>query len=375
MSYSIDKGVSISLVFGKAEFPLDANNRVKSLHIVESVQLQVPQMTLELIDTTGFLEKLGLQDGLPISISLSYSNQVFQNLSFRLYSFKTNRENYAMLYTISAYLDIPKYWLSLSQGVFRGTSAEALAKIASTCELSFAGVPTSDSQLWTSGCTKYYEWAKYIADRGFATNTSCMVMGITLLKCMIYTDIMDLPSPKIVLRALNTTSDDELPVSSYKVTASPGLATTNGGYYTTRITQSIVKDTYTDKIDKLEVKSNVNAPAINATVRALIGPKQVVTFGPIDCGNASEMHEHALYQNTRLKSLFTVNGEFVVSQPCPLSICVPFNFYAVNPDGTNSEKDSGTYITCTRVIYINEGNYFEKIVASRIGTNALYYAN
>lgn len=375
MSYSVANGLSVTLIFGKAEFPLDANNRLKMMHIVESVQLQVPQLTLEIVDTTSFLEKLGLQDGMPISISLSQGGQIFQNLKFRLFSYKASRENYSMLYRISAYLDVPKYWLGLSQGVVRGTSAEALAKIASDCGLTYNGITTNDSQLWTSGCSKYYQWAKYIADRGYASTTSCMVLGITLLKYMIYTDIMNLPDPQVVLRALNTQADSEYLVNSYKVSASPGLGVSNGGYYTTRVTQSVVKDNYTDKIDKVEVKNNVNSPAINTTVRTLIGQKQIITYSPIDCGNASDMHENALYQNYRLKSLFTVNGDFIVSRPCPLTLCVPFNFYAVNSDGTTSEKDSGTYITCSRVLYINEGNYFEKIAASRIGTNAEYYAN
>lgn len=375
MSYSLSGGLSVSLAFGSAEFPLDANNRIKKLHIVESVQLQVPQLTLELIDTTNFLEKLGLQDGLPISVSLSKDGQIFQNLKFRLYSYKSYRENYVMLYKISAYLDVPKYWLGLAQGVVRGTSAEALAKIASDCDLIYTGISTNDSQLWTSGCCKYYEWAKYIADRGYASTSSCMILGITLLKNMIYTDIMNLPDPQVVLRALESKSDSEYIVNSYKVVANPGLGVSNGGYYTTRVAQSVIKDTYYSTITQVEVKNTVNAPAINSTVRGLIGSKQIVQFSPIDCGNASDMHENALYQNKRLKLIFTVTGEFVIHRPCPLTLCVPFTFYAINNDGTTNEKDSGTYTTCTRVIYIEEGNYFEKISASRIGTNAQYYAN
>ena len=120
---------------------------------------------------------------------------------------------------------------------------------------------------------------------------------------------------------------------------------------------------------------SIKSKCVNdAIVRELIGNKQTVKFGPINCGNASEMHEAAIYQNYRLKSLFTVNGDFVLSKPCPISVCTPFQFNAIDNSGKPSEKDSGAYITCTRVIYIENSNYFEKISASRIGTNAPYYS-
>lgn len=48
MSYALSNGLSISVYFGKAEFPLSTANRITELHIIESVQLYVPQLNLSL---------------------------------------------------------------------------------------------------------------------------------------------------------------------------------------------------------------------------------------------------------------------------------------------------------------------------------------
>jgi hypothetical protein len=375
MSYALSNGLSISVYFGKAEFPLSTANRITELHIIESVQLYVPQLNLSLVDTSKFLEKLGLQDGIPITISITNKGTTLQTLSFRLFSFSAKKENYAMKYKITAYLDLPVYWNGLATKTFRGTSSDALSALASECGLSYIGAITSDSQLWTPGCSKNCEYAKYIAERGYASETSCMVLGVTMLKGMIYANIMDLADPIITLRALNTNSDDECLVSSYKVSAASGMNVSNGGYYMTRVKQSVVADAHTDKIESVTVKQNVSSPSINSVVRGMFN-KQIITYAPIDCGNVSKHFEDAVYQNKRLKGLYTVNAEFICVGITPLTLCVPFNFYAVDSEGKPDEKDSGIYVTTARILYIDDSSrYYEKILASRIGTNAKYYAN
>lgn len=375
MSYNLSNDLTVAVYFGRTEFPLDANNRLISLHITESVQLYIPQMKLELTDSSGFLERLGLQDGSPITVSISSQGQIIHSMTFRVFSFKIYKENAVQAYSIQAYFDIPKYWLGLAEIQHRGTSHEALQKIAADCGLEFAGVQTSDHQLWTPGCTKNADYAKYIADRGYVSNTSCMVLGINLKKQMIYFDIMNLNPPTVVLRSLETKSDDEYIVPSFKVSYYSGMNVLTGGYYTTQVSQSAVKSKAMNSvIDRVEVTSNVKAPMVNTTVRGLFS-KQIIRYLPIDGGNVSDNYDKALYQNRRLKSMFTVNGEFLLNRPSPLTLCIPFTFYATTENGEPSIKDSGVYITCAKILYIANGIYTEKIAASRIGTNANYYAN
>lgn len=374
MAFSLSNGLSVSLRLGDAEFPLDTVNRIKMLHIVESVQLQVPQLTLELIDATNLISRIGLQDGLPISISISNQNVILQDLTFRLFSYKPEQENNVQKYTITAYLDIPKYWFGMARSSIRGTSSDALAQIAQTCGLDYTGIATNDSQLWVPGLKKYSSFARYIAERGYATASSCMVLAINLMKSMVYADIMNQPVPVITLASMNTANENDYPVIDYNISSYSGGGVTNGGYFTTRVCSRIHVDQppVSSIIETVNVNQNVNAPQISSIVRGLIGTRQVVNFGLIDCGNASEKHDAALYQNYRLKSLFTINADFVLSMPCPLSVCVPFQFNATDNSGQPNVIDSGIYITCSRVIYLNGANYFEKIAASRIGTNASY---
>lgn len=374
MAFSLSNGLSISLYLGDAEFPLGTINRIKMLHIVESVQLQIPQITLELIDAANIISKIGLQDGLPIGISITNQGVVLQSLHFRLFSYKPFQENDVQRYQITGYLDIPRYWFGMAQSSIRGTSADALAQIAQICGLDFNGISTNDSQLWVPSLRKYSDFARYIANRGYATTSSCLVLAVNLLKTMVYADIMNQPTPIVTLSSMKTANDSEYSVIDYSISGYPGGSVTNGGYYSSRVYSRIIEDQkpITNTIETVEVNQNVNAPQISSIVRGLIGTRQVVTFGNIDCGNASEKHEIALYQNKRIKSLFTINADFILSTPCPLSVCVPFQFNATDNSGQPNVIDSGIYITCARIIYLNEANYFEKISASRIGTNASY---
>lgn len=376
MASSLSNGLDISLMFGEAVFPLENNNRISKLHIVESVQLQIPQLTLELVDAINLIDKFGLQDGTPITISLSRQGTIIHTLTFRLFSYKVEQQNYVQIYTITGYLDIPKYWFGMAQASIRCTSTDALKQIANDCGLSFVGVPTSNSQLWMPNLNKYCDFAKYIADRGYASVSSCLVLGITLMKTMIYADIMNLASPSVVLRSYGEGAETDYLVSNYKINGYSGSSVTNGGYRSTRVATTLLApavDQCHSIINETVVNQNVNSPQINLIVRNLIGERQVVKFGNINCGNASEQHENALYQNYRLKTLFTINAEFVLGQPCPVTLCTPFQFNAFDNEGQPSVKDSGIYVTCARIIYIENANYFEKIIASRIGTNAAYY--
>ena len=377
MAYSLGNDLEVSILFGEAEFPLDNTNQLLFLHASENVKLFVPMLVISLIDSQGFLERMGLQDGLPITVNIISKGTVLQAMTFRLFSYRTIQQGESLCYTIEAYFDCPKYYLGLAKRSIRATSSAVLSQLAVESGLSFLGVSTNDSQLWIPGRRKTCEFARYVASHGYLSQSSCMAVGVTLRGALVYTDIMNVKSAGFRLVSNQEKSDEDskaYTVIQSKVQGSPGLGVATGGYYTTTVKQSLMDMSPTADISQVEVKRQVKSPAINTIVRSQISDQRL-TFAPIDCGNVSDHYNEAYYQNTRLKKLFTINGEFVLNKPCPLMLFVPFEFEAMTQKGDADPVNSGTYITTGRIIYIKNGIYYEKILASRIGTNASYYAN
>lgn len=378
MAYSLGNDLELSILFGKAEFPLENTNQLLFLHASENVKFYVPMLVFALIDSQGMLERMGLQDGTLITVNIISKGTVLQAMPFRLYSYHTQQQGESICYTIEAYYDCPKYYLGRYKNTFYGSSSTLMQVLAADAGLSYVGATTNDLQLWVPGRRKSCEFARYVASHGYLSATSCMALGVTLRGSLVYSDIMNTKSVGFRLTANQEKGDEDsqaYTVIQSKVSGSPGLGMATGGYNTITVKQTLM-DFFNPQSDiaRMEVRQQVKSPSINTAVRSLIG-EQRVTYAPIDCGNVSENYNEAYYQNVRLKKLFTINGEFVLNKPCPLMLFVPFEFEAMTQKGDADPVNSGTYITTGRIIYIKNGVYYEKILASRIGTNASYYAN
>jgi hypothetical protein len=96
------------------------------------------------------------------------------------------------------------------------------------------------------------------------------------------------------------------------------------------------------------------------------------TYGPIDVGNVHSNYERAAYQNMRFANLYSMDVEFLVLTPTPLTL---FNKFTFALEVENEKLDpaySGNYITAAKAIYVQGTNYAEKIVGTRTGTDNAY---
>ena len=73
MAYSLGNDLELSILFGKAEFPLENTNQLLFLHASENVKFYVPMLVFALIDSQGMLERMGLQDGTLITVNIIFS--------------------------------------------------------------------------------------------------------------------------------------------------------------------------------------------------------------------------------------------------------------------------------------------------------------
>ena len=376
MSYNLQGNIAISLRFGNAEFPLNSLNYVSLLHIRESVKLFVPVLTLELLDSTNILDSVGVQDGLPITVSITKDGVAVQTIPFRVFSFSSNKLPGATMYHFDAYYDTPKYFMSIAANSYHSTSSAAIQQIATACGLESVVTVTNDYQLWTPPLASYASFAQYITRRGYVNTTSCMALGLNTSGILIYSNIMDaVPIGTIYTNQFvppEKLKSFDYNCMSFSVSNMMGLNNATGGYSTYTVGQSITGSSKTAK--SVTVKNNVKSPNINTAVRNIVG-RQRVSYLPIDSGNVHSMYTDAVNQNKRLSRLFTVNLECVLMEPCALTLCNAFNLVAVDDKGNPDIGESGTYIITDRIINIENSHYYEKLCACRIGSNNDYYAN
>ncbi len=376
MSYALQDQLSLSIHFSGVEFPLNHTNFVSSLHIKESVKLFLPELVLELYDGMRILSSLGLQDGMPVTITFSKNGTIVQTIPFRVFSSHASQTAEATFYHIEGYFACPKYLFSAAPISLKGTSTEALKQIASVCGLLPAMQNTNDYQLWTPPISASYAvFASYITKRGFANNFSCMQSGISTRGIFIYRDIMASKPDGVIYTKQQKVSKElnarDHVAISFDVNQVMGLNNATGGYSTYIVPQPIHKAL--DTVKEVSVKSNVKAPLINTTIKKAIGRQKYIHL-PIDAGNAHDLTANALNQNKRLAKLFTSNLEVVIHEPTAYTLCDSFMLSAVEDNGEPNYTDSGTYTITDRIIYIDRGHYYEKLLACRIGTNHDYIA-
>lgn len=375
-NYTLQNDISISLLIGGANFPLNSLNYISSLYIKESVKLLVPELAMTLHDSMGFLNETGLQDGTLLTIIISRSGSIIQSIPFRIFSFSATKEMGTTRYVINAYYNAPKYLMSIVDHSYSGTSASVIQQIAANCNLQCIAKSTNDFQLWTPPLISYAAFARYICRRGFVSNSSCMAVGLNTFGTIVYSDIMSV-SPLGTIYANQFTDAKNLGqydynCISFNTTSTMGLNNATGGYSTYAVGQSLLYDN--KKVTTVTVKNNVKSPAINSVVKSLIDRQRVIHL-PIDSGNCHSMYLEAYNQNKRLSKLFTINLDVVLYEPCAISLCSSFNLVATDDKGQPDVGESGVYTVTDRVITIENSHYYEKISACRIGTNNDYYAN
>ena len=107
MAYSLGNDLELSILFGKAEFPLENTNQLLFLHASENVKLYVPMLVFALIDSQGMLERMGLQDGTLITVNIISKGTVLQAMPFRLYSYRTQQQGEEFFHGTSSFLTDP----------------------------------------------------------------------------------------------------------------------------------------------------------------------------------------------------------------------------------------------------------------------------
>lgn len=364
MALYVQDRLYLQIVIGGIEVPIDILNSVGHVHIVEHVRLLLPQLSMAITDTTKFFTLNNvLVDGAVISITVGNVNKT-QKFEFRLFSYSNVEDTY----TITGYLNLPKYWLESRDTATLGTSSTALKEIATTCGLTYEGPATSDFQLWHPYNSKYSRFAKEIALSSWIDANSCMQLAVTRDKKMRLLNVSNFNNAASVeLFSNRTTSSVSLPVTSINVLTKSGFLNGETGYQDTLIGQSLTT-TVDQDISELVVRKNSATLSMNAGIKSQVEQARV-RYAPIDVGNVSLNFHRARYQNARLAGYFSFGAEIVVPQLTDATVLDTVSCDMTKSDVNGVQDISGKFLVTSKVLYVQGLNVFQKIEVFRHGNN------
>jgi hypothetical protein len=366
MALAIADRIYLQVVINGVEIPLEQNT-IGYLHIVESVRIYVPMMSMKINDITKFLTRNNLLvDGALIGITIDIEN-TRRIYNFRLFSFNEIIANGSTSYDIKAYLSVPRYWTESSVSSLSGSATAALQAIADSTGLTYDGITTNESQLWLPMNRKYCEFAKSIVDAASTSPSSCIKLAISTDKTMLVRDVSKLLTAPVTQSFSNTdNSVNSSLITDYEALNKAGFLNASTGYSNFKTNQSFIRDD--EEIKDVTFTKNSQKTMMNSSIQRGVGQNRV-SFSPIDVGNVSLTYERAKYQNRRLSNLFSFGLNFVTPRPVVSQLLDVVGVDISKPDLDGVAQYSGKYLLTTKVTYIKGMNFFHKCEIYRHGLN------
>jgi hypothetical protein len=159
-------------------------------------------------------------------------------------------------------------------------------------------------------------------------------------------------------------------VADYKATTKSGLNNNLTGYNNARYTQSQTGVLSTAN-DQLTFTPDTTSPAFNTTVKTQAA-RGYQSYGPIDVGNVHSKYERAAYQNMRYANLLSMDVDFLVYTPTPLTLFDKFTFSLETENHKQDPAYSGVYTVSGYAMFVQGTTYAQKISACRSGVDVPY---
>lgn len=365
MGYQLNNRLELSVYIEDIELPIGGLIIANLIHMGTSLKSRVPVMAMVLSDTGSILDRVPLvRDGTRINITLQAGGSSQYTYKFRLFDYKRQPMPGSVSWHFDAYWDVPLWWAGASDRSYRGSTHSVLQEIANLCGIPYEGIPTADARMWSQQGMRYCAFAKYMVQRGYASDQSRMTLGFDLDGTLYYKDVNKLESPKYTLTNKQM-QPGMLPLADYRPESDSGYANRNIGYSSTFHRQSLVRP---QTISTLEVTPNTVSLQMNNDVKSAI-VQGAPRYSTIDVGN-SENSEQAIYQNARYGALFSQSVHMLsTSMHMPIRLLDWVNTTFTLDSGGVDEFNSGLYLITDRAIRIEGPNYSEKLLGRRHGIN------
>lgn len=335
--------------------------------------MKLPTVHFAVSDAQHTLDKVSLQDGIPMTVAIKAQSGQTKYYSFRKFHHKKVFNGTCFTYEIDGYLNYPTFWTGTSTQSIQGPSSDVMQQIATTCGFQYNGVTTNDTQVWVQRNRTYGEFAKTITERGYIDDGSYLVSGVDPTGTLFYKDVNNLAPSKINI-VLGQLISGSYTAMEYHPIANSGLTNKMQGYQHTRFDQSMVGSTaesLSTSYDQITFTPDVPGYYVNQTISQQISTGYK-SFGGIDVGNTHDAYEKAIYQNRRFASLFSLGVEFIMYTPTELTLFDRFTFAVDTESQKQDVPYAGTYTIAAKAIFITGATYAEKLLGVRQGVNVPY---
>lgn len=368
----IQTGVFIGIKFNNIEYNLE-QAAFSKLIIVSNKRTYIPSFQLDIYDIRGTLDTNTLVDGTLVTIHVGRSASHFDTYEFRLYKLVKNPSPSTPSYTLLGYLNFPKWFMQTLTAPINGTSSDVLKQLAEMSGLKHELDMTSDSMTWLPTNKTICAFARYVGWRGYIDERSSMSLGLTLDGCLRYKNLTLLPKDGQLFTFGG--APNAITVLDARAINNSGQANLTGGYNHATLPQTVEAVSDRKTRDKVDVKRQGQSLQINKSLKNSV-EKGRVDVGLVNGGNTHANWEHALYQNLRIAGTYTNGVELLIDTMTDKSLdvlsTILYEAYQQPSTGLNTidQKQRGSFVVTAKVIYIDQGNYFQKFQAYSNAINA-----
>lgn len=372
--FQVNATTFIDIKFGGQDLP-GQPDLFDEVCIIENATQLVPTMTFKINDAhNDLIRALHISDGMKVDVRVSEKDSDDVELSnFRVFGGDTIRNFSEGHYNdFNCILDVPKYISKAARVGLKGTTSEAMEKIASDCGLTFKGDTTNDEQVWLSAGMTYNQWARHLSTHGYISDESCMYFAVNENKELIYKDVINVltsETPKKKLTSSLEAQKDEIIISGNRAKTSSGLLNNwvNYGYLARKDGVSGKEEIF----EKVTVRKKETALAQNTEVRDQVEIARIDML-PFNCGNTYDKYEQAFYQNFRLRSTFTESLSLIVYTYTDINLLDVVEVrigHGVGPQDRTETVKSGNYLVIAKTKIVRGGtNYGERLELIRNST-------
>lgn len=383
MSIYLQNYSYVQVYFNGMEVPI-TNSTVLELSIVQNILIKVPTLKLVLKDVTGATASdYPISDGMPITVLLGSgtSDDTPVACNFRQFGSPIGTgDSQAHLIILYAVLAAPKYLYGECKTAFTGTSASVLTSMATECSLLSSCDATSDTMTWLPMRKRWCDTAQFIAQHGWASNTSNMVLAVNEQGTLIYRNVTTamVASPTVAIYINSPAPDSTSAITNiqamdYSFSSLEAVSNAMGGYGSTTIQEAqdgSLEENMQVTATRLATKFGINSD-IKGSITAMSSGAYGVTFTeyvPPDCGNTHTNYAMAINQNRRLQALFSIRTKVLVQAVTNLDLLDVANLVIYNPVTREADDThSGVYVVTAKTRYISGNRYFEKLTLETTG--------
>jgi hypothetical protein len=355
------------VVIGGREVPLHPKSLL-NLNIFNSIHQQLPSMQLAFKDDGAqFVGRLGVKDGDKIEVILGDGGSTDSpTMIFNVQGdVKIKGTHSAEQVELSAVLDHVEWLRKIVTGATKGPSTAAIAKVAGMAGLNFESHGTSDAMTWLPNNKPLASYARHVMERGWASATSCMLMGVSDDASLRYFDLDQIIGGGVSQNfGLNG-----IPVLQALVASKSDLYNNITGYGSTSTNfdaEGIFKEL--NKVGMRLLSSNVAAGLNNVSSIGALGGR--IMSRALDIGNVHKKFFDAMHQNQRIRAQFSHDVHVLVDRVSGVKLLDLAGLeLASKADGATMASQTGSYVVSGFVRLLAGNRYLEKVTLTSQSTN------